>query len=171
MDTISFPGEYKEFNYTGSIQTIELDPGRYQLEVWGAQGANRNNTGGLGGYSSGEIDILFPTTLYICVGRQGSGTSGGYNGGGSTGGAAGGGGGATHIAKEYGLLSSLYSYKDDGETILIVAGGGGGAQAGYGGTGGGITGGTGQNRCGSPGYCGSQTAGGTGGGYTGSSGR
>lgn len=148
MAELIHKNDYKEFNYTGNIQSIELLPGIYQLECWGAQGGQGNdneyaNTSwnyGKGGYSIGTIEIKTKTILYICVGGRGisysgypaipanSLVNGGYNGGGNTfrdsyefGGS---GGGATHIALQSGLLSSLESKKD---SILLVAGGGGGS--------------------------------------------
>ena len=148
MAELIHKNDYKEFNYTGNIQSIELLPGVYQLECWGAQGGQGNdneyaNTSwnyGKGGYSIGTIEIKTKTILYICVGGRGisyagypaipanSLVNGGYNGGGNTfrdsyefGGS---GGGATHIALQSGLLSSLESKKD---SILLVAGGGGGS--------------------------------------------
>ena len=149
MNTIFSSGKYKEFNYTNSIQSITLNPGKYKLEVWGAQGGN----GGLGGYSSGQIDIIVETKVYIYVGGAGSYGVGGWNGGGgtSTGGSYGG-GGATDIRENSNL-----------STRIIVAGGGGGMghSSGYGGAGGGLIGGTGSGS-GSYGeaYGGTQTSGG-----------
>ena len=148
MAELIHKNDYKEFNYTGNVQSIELLPGVYQLECWGAQGGQGNDNAyantswyyGKGGYSTGTIKIKTKTILYICVGGRGisysgypaipanSLVNGGYNGGGNTfrdsyefGGS---GGGATHIALQSGLLSSLESKKD---SILLVAGGGGGS--------------------------------------------
>ena len=123
-------GESKRFDYTGNIQTIVLEPGKYKLECYGAQGyAILNGTGGKGSYAQGEIIIRKKETLYICVG----GLNTGYNGG--EGDVPG--GGATHIARRTGLLKTLVNYKD---LVLIVAGGGGGAERITGGAGGGLTG-------------------------------
>ena len=45
-------GESKRFDYTGNIQTIVLEPGKYKLECYGAQGyAILNGTGGKDGYA------------------------------------------------------------------------------------------------------------------------
>ncbi len=41
-------GTSKNFNYTGAIQSYTVQPGKYKLEVWGAQG-NNGSTGGAGG--------------------------------------------------------------------------------------------------------------------------
>lgn len=135
-------GEYKgfsggEFDYTGNIQTMTLNPGTYVLETWGAQGGygmNDTYRGGYGGYSIGTINLTENTTLYIAVGGQGGNgvskvntlNAGGYNGGGNTYGTTskylGSGGGATHIALSDGLLSTL---SESTSNILIVSGGGG----------------------------------------------
>ena len=125
------------FDYTGKEEIISLPKGKYRLEVWGAQGATKgaNQTekeqqGGLGGYSVGEYTTNEGKLLYINVGGKGSehkdsngNALAGYNGGGT------GstpellhGGGATHIALVSGLLSTL---KEKNNDILIVAGGGG----------------------------------------------
>ena len=116
--------------YSGSKATIQLPPGEYRLECWGAQGGSFNTTyyGGKGGYSKGDLKLTTNTTLYLYAGGQGtngttSGTfAGGFNGGGQayTGSAtydmsAGGGGTDIRIKQD-----SLYAR-------VIVAGGGGGA--------------------------------------------
>ena len=160
------------FDYTGNEQLYQIEcPGKYKVEVWGAQGGNAtyntySTNGGTGGYSIGHAVFKQNEKLYINVGGQGnsvnyqqsSGTytfddNFGYNGGGYAGiytnnSAHAGGGGATHIATRRGLLSSLRLYKN---TVLIVAGGGGGASAhssypdysGDGGSGGGAVAGAG----------------------------
>ena len=131
-----------EFDYTGDIQTINLNKGTYMLEVWGAQGGNATYktlyNGGYGGYSAGTIELTESNNLYIVVGGKGQSVNSstpddgiGYNGGGYANYASGdsnhgGGGGATHIALETGLLSSLSESRDN---ILLVAGGGGGASS------------------------------------------
>lgn len=158
------------FNYTGSIQSVQLViPGIYQFIVYGASGGSiAGYNGGYGGFSTGKLMVLAPTTLFVVVGGQGGTTinntglyaPGGYNGGGNgypSGGntsatqASGGGGGATHIALRSGLLEQLVNFKND---ILIVAGGGGGcgvwagggaSQSGPGGNGGGLSGTNGKN--------------------------
>lgn len=131
-------GAVMNFDYTGSVQTTTLTPGRYKLECWGAQGGNRSQdsasatvTGsGLGGYSIGTLTLTQLTTCYIYVGGQGGMSSstgnvkveGGFNGGGfasheSTGEPGNGGGGATDVRI---AQDSLYAR-------VIVAGGGGGS--------------------------------------------
>lgn len=150
------------FNYTGAKQTyVAPADATYILEVWGAQGTSKNATGGLGGYSKGEIKLKKGDTLNLYVGGCSGTSAGGWNGGGSTGGSAGGGGGATDIRLGGDELTDR----------IIVAGGGGGAQAGYGGAGGGLEGGDGQDKLGDPGLGGTQTLGGTGGGNQGTLGK
>ena len=137
--------DYKEFDYTGSIQSIELRAGEYTLEVWGAQGGPSSwNTslfpGGYGGYAKGTYIITQKTTIYIGIGGRGYNNSGGYNGGGSGGHSNG--GGATHIATANGTLASLASNKS---SVIIVAGGGGGCEYQSAGSGGGHGGGANQS--------------------------
>ena len=96
ITTLYPAGKTWDFSYTGGMQSITLQPGTYKLETWGAQGGNYSSyNGGLGGYSSGQLKITTPTTLYIGVGGQGGSYSAGWNGGGY---GKLGGGGATHIA-------------------------------------------------------------------------
>lgn len=138
-ETTTTPGSPTTYNYTGGIQQVTLQPGSYKLEVWGAQGGNDTwtggstyHSGGLGGYSYGNITLTKATTLYIVVGGKGANTQAhgvGYNGGGAASGHGSGGGGATHIATASGTLSNLSGNKN---SILIVAGGGGGID--YGGS-------------------------------------
>ena len=161
-------GKSIRFNYTGGIQKIELPPGKYKLEVWGAEGGGRrlsgdynSGLGGLGGYSAGILTLKQETILYIYVGGYGQSpgrygvAKGGWNGGGNGHYYAwnepgNGGGGGTDIR----LNSSLYS------RIIVAGGGGGGGEDTndlYG-HGGGITG--------TPRYYpGTQTSAGTGGGF------
>ena len=64
-------GAVMNFDYTGSVQTATLTPGRYKLECWGAQGGNSNQSngtygnGGKGGYSTGILNVSTNTTIYI----------------------------------------------------------------------------------------------------------
>lgn len=143
-------GAVMNFDYTGSVQTATLTPGRYKLECWGAQGGNSNQSngtygnGGKGGYSTGILNVSTNTTIYITVGGQGQNgvlntrTAGGFNGGGdgygtNNFGVGGGGGGASDIS----LTSPVFSHSSyfinnirDTNSLLsriIVAGGGGSA--------------------------------------------
>lgn len=152
------------FSYTGSVQTATLDPGKYILECWGAQGGSYSSySGGAGGYSIGTITLSQRTNLYIYVGGQPAtqtstgATSGGFNGGGagcsrtynySTYGQGGGGASDIRIGQD-----SLYSR-------VIVAGGGGsdGSSSQSGGYAGGTSGARGSFGYGSYGYGGNQTA-------------
>lgn len=148
------------FSYTGSVQTATLDPGKYILECWGAQGGYRSSSsyGGAGGYSIGTLSLSSKTTLYIYVGGSGnsvtSANSSGYYPGGFNGGGYRntykGGGGATDIRIG---TDSLYSR-------VIVAGGGGsdGSSSQSGGYAGGTSGARGSFGYGYYGYGGNQTA-------------
>jgi len=143
---------YSQTNYTlsftGAQQTVTLNPGTYDIKMWGANGGNSGNSrAGIGGYSNGTLTILSTTTVYVHCGGSPIYTGvtglqpGGYNGGGSgyanaTGRA---GGGATHIATMPGTLAALSS---NTPAVLMVAGGGGGDQnSGLIGHGGGLSGG------------------------------
>lgn len=84
----------KTYTYTGSYQIFNVTySGKYQIELWGAQGADSQS---LGGYTSGKIMLVKDEKIYIYIGKGlnkvgnstifngGTGNSGGYNGGGST---------------------------------------------------------------------------------------
>lgn len=147
------------FAYTGKAQSVTLEPGKYVLECWGAQGGYRSNSsyGGKGGYSTGTLTLTQKTTIYIYVGGSGNSVTsasnsiypGGFNGGGYRYNYKGG-GGATDIRIG---STSLYAR-------VIVAGGGGsdGSPNYSGGYAGGVSGTRGNFGCGSYGYGGSQTA-------------
>ncbi len=116
-------GESKTFNYLGMPVNFSLEPGKYQIEAWGAQGGGSETaaefTGGKGGYVKGELTVNDNTTITVTVGGKGKNGSsknnesqmingkevyvdnkydrGGYNGGGNASGAGAGGGGATDI--------------------------------------------------------------------------
>lgn len=127
-----------DYEFTNTEQYfIANKTGTYKLEVWGAQGANRNGkTSGFGGYSTGRLALQKNEKIYINVGGQGTDNctndsrgscKGGYNGGGNSyfnsGERWGSGGGATHIAKTTGILSSLSPNTNGVGDIIIVAGG------------------------------------------------
>lgn len=144
------------YNYTGSVQTINLPAGTYSIEVWGADGGNATNGtnstfGGKGGYSRGIYTNPTTSTFSIYVGGRGGNASGSSVG-------AGGGG--------------MSDIETSASSLIIVAGGGGGGTASGttsensdGGHGGGLTGGTAQDNTGvsggTPATGGSQTAGGS----------
>lgn len=192
VGSANFNGAIMNFDYTGSVQTATLTPGRYKLECWGAQGGNSNQSngtygnGGKGGYSTGILNVSTNTTIYITVGGQGQNgvfntrTAGGFNGGGdgygtNNSGVGGGGGGASDIS----LTSPVFSHSSyfinnirDTNSLLsriIVAGGGGSAgydvsnNAANGGAGGGTTGQDGLSNRVYHGTGGKQTTFGTGG--------
>ena len=135
VGSANYNGSVMNFDYTGSVQTATLTPGRYKLECWGAQGGNGssngnsniNAVGGLGGYSVGTITLSKTQKVYIYSGGKGqtksntgsySTVNGGFNGGGSnyTCGSGGSGGGGSDIRIG---TDSLYAR-------VIVAGGGSG---------------------------------------------
>lgn len=138
--------------YSGAAKSINLPPGRYKLEVWGAQGGYRSSAayGGKGGYSVGTLDIDTALLLYLYVGGSGNtgGTSGGFNGGGKRN-TYPGGGGATDIRLGQDSLLAR---------VLVAAGGGSdGATSKQGMYGGGTTGGSSTQSFGTGGYGGTQT--------------
>ena len=156
-----------EYLCTESVQEFVAPVfGKYKVEAYGAQGGSTANaTGGLGGYVSGTLTLEEGEKYYIYVGCQGSLTKAGYNGGGSvnTNGASG--GGATHIASvDLGLLAN---YRNNIDSILVVAGAGGGAGSGSGGAGG-LNATSGLGIYGEPGEPGNQITGGKGGNNGGS---
>lgn len=81
-----------DFSYTGSVQSLDLLPGSYKLQCWGAQGGSNAaastygitaKAGGKGGYSEGVLTVSQDRTVYVFVGGQGSSSgNGGWNGGG-----------------------------------------------------------------------------------------
>ncbi|MDR2888286.1 MAG: hypothetical protein LBV33_00390 [Lachnospiraceae bacterium] len=148
------------FAYTGNYQTVTLEPGIYRMEAWGAKGGGACGDGKLfdisrpGGYSSGELELLEPTTLHVYVGGGGANASGawrraaaagGWNGGGRGGvdlddDSAGGGGGASDIRLVAGAWNDLASLR----SRIMVAGGAAGVMFSVpGGAGGGLSGETG----------------------------
>lgn len=138
--------------YSGKVQTVKLPPGKYRLEVWGAQGGYRSSSsyGGLGGYAKGEISLDDKTDVFLYTGGSGNtgGVNGGFNGGGKRS-SYNGGGGASDV--RIGTDSLL--------ARVIVAGGGGsdGATSRNGMYGGGTSGGSSSQSYGSGGYGGTQT--------------
>ena len=151
--TIAVQASIINFDYTGSVQSATLGAGTYKLECWGAQGGSNAaassysitaKAGGKGGYSTGQLTLTSPTTVYVFVGGQGSSSgNGGWNGGGGGSGSSsynasntngvsrmGGGGGATDIALTTSTMSySSYRTNRSSASLLsrmIVAGGGAG---------------------------------------------
>ena len=170
-----FPGRY-EFMYPCDERDncepykVTLSPGKYQIELWGANGGyviydgcsckNKVVYGGLGGYTAATIKLETTKTFYLFIGAGGHDfpyeyAFDSYNGGGYSQEASGGGGG-TDL-----LLSDQYTNSIDVlKTRILIAGGGGGSDCnGYGGAGGGLIGGNATNG----GKGGTQSAGGAGG--------
>ena len=157
-------GKPLDFWFTSNDSTnfepfqLNLNPGIYLLEVWGAKGGDGHygdtlKPGGNGGYSKGVLKINKTTKIFIYLGGKGQSIQdpikilGGYNGGGynydvNTQGKKSSGGGGTDIRING---NSLYHR-------VIVAGGGGGGNAGssYGYADGGAGGG--EEGCKSPGH-------------------
>lgn len=127
-------GESKRFNYTGLMQNIELLPGEYIFECYGASGDGK---GGYGGYSKACIKIENKTIFYIGVGGKATSFNGGvatyYNHLGS--------GGGTHIS----YTNTQIKNTNTSNLLLIAGGGGGGCNNGSGGYGGGCTSSGGSN--------------------------
>lgn len=162
--------EVRDFNYTGAVQTLKLNPGTYKLECWGAEGGGRrlsgnanSGLGGKGGYSVGTLVLTSAQTLYIYVGGYGASSNSGNAAGGFNGGGQGcaynsvepgnGGGGASDIR----IGTNTLYYR-----VIVAGGGGGGGEDGgdpYG-HGGGTTG-VGYNTS----YDASQSAPGSGGSF------
>ena len=125
----------QEFEFTGNVQTLVLDPGVYRYEVYGAQGGG--DGGGQGGRSFGDHVIYDENTIYIYVGGRNS-----WNGGGAAGDAYSG-------ESSYGLTGYCGGGASDirlndtniDNRIIVAGGGGGGIASKPGGAGGGLTGG------------------------------
>ena len=94
---------------------LELPPGKYFFELWGAQSWTPGWAGGFGGYVAGTISIHNKRKFYLTVGSKN-----GFNGGGSSYFTTAYGGGATDIR----LVNSTDF--DGLVSRIAVAGGGGG---------------------------------------------
>ena len=135
--TKSLLNDYNEtynYDYTGDVQEfVAPRDGYYKIELWGASGSDSStdNSGGLGAYTSGYINLSAGETLYVYVG-QNSGkmeSSAAYNGGGA--GVSGfdgnttqygyAGGGATDVRLVNGNWDNFESLKS---RIMVAAGGG-----------------------------------------------
>src|SRR4051812_12787433 len=73
--------------FSGSLQTITLNPGSYVITAYGAQGGSGYLTsGGLGAEMQAQFNFSTVTTLTLLVGGAGAtGYGGGGNGGGGGG--------------------------------------------------------------------------------------
>lgn len=108
------------FSYTGAEQTWVVPAGVTSISVdaYGAQGgANWVSNTNFGGRVQADIPVTPGSTIYIYVGQQPNGITGGWNGGGNGESAGQGGGGASDIRIGGNTLNDR----------VIVAGGGGGA--------------------------------------------
>ncbi|MEI6765645.1 MAG: glycine-rich protein [Bacteroidota bacterium] len=156
------------FSYTGAVQTWTVPANicsPVTIECWGAEGGGAGcqswpvASGGQGGYSIGQRNVVTGETYNIYVGGAGKHCNNGSNAGGWNGGGpgwtnyAGSGGGASDVRTTAGTLYDR----------IIVAGGGGGAGfvSGYGyngAAGGGLTGADGGSCSSVKGGGGTQTA-------------
>ena len=127
----------QSFASTGAEQVFTVPAGVYEIDAQlaGGNGANSSYSGGggAGGAARGRVPVLPGQVLYVEVGGNGSGTSGGWNGGGSGrtffAYSGGGGGGGTDV-RTLPLATALSAT----DSRVLVAGGGGGG--GYGNAGG-----------------------------------
>ena len=124
------------FNYPCQSRTdcspyhVIFHPGKYHIQLWGAQGgSDGNNKGGKGGYASGSINIYKKTTAYLYIGGTNDFSEndivqiGGYNGGGN--------GFNNHTGKQFfgcagGGATDLRLSEGNLYRRIIIAGGGGG---------------------------------------------
>ena len=124
------------FNYTGGTQTLALQAGTYDIEMWGADGGGTTGTnanaavvkqGGKGGYAKGTMTISALTTASIYVGGKGNtegiNVPGGFNGGGNSGGGT----GPSGVCGSGGGASDIRVGGNTFSDRKIVAGGGGAA--------------------------------------------
>ncbi|MBC2478630.1 glycine-rich protein, partial [Clostridium beijerinckii] len=143
-----------EYNTSGAY-SFQARPGIYKIECWGSAAAARSSTGlgGRGGYACAVFRFKIGDKIFVKVGDNN-----GVNGGGRAG-WGGYGGGASDVRVGADTLNNR----------IIVAGGGGtcgyNTSVDYYGYGGGLSGGNGISRCGSPGLGGTQS--GSGGGVPG----
>lgn len=129
------------FNYTGAVQYFVVPAGvtTVNIKAWGAQGGTSYaQSVNFGGYARGDISVTPGETLYVYVGEQPTGITGGFNGGGNGDSGGKGGGGASDVRKGGNALT---------DRIIVAAGAGGGgywsSEEVFGGIGGGLTGGDG----------------------------
>lgn len=159
-NALTTKGDSMSFDYEGKASTFMMMKGRYKLEVWGGKGGDSKGTreqlsspkGGLGGYSTGILNLLKPDKFFVYVGGQGkssdsndgSQTPGSFPDGGGT--KTGHKGSYTSVPGTGGGSTSIRMSADSLYSRLIVAGGGGGASgetiySSDGGYGGGLSGG------------------------------
>lgn len=104
------PNTTQTISYNGSIQTIELDPGRYRITCCGAKGGGDQGAGG--NLTSGILNIKEKTKFNIQCGQMPTTINGGYPNG-----------IAGDYAGKYGGGGSTKIYKTNGEVILEAKGG------------------------------------------------
>ena len=123
-------GTVIDYEYTGQpILFKAFKPGKYKIELWGAEGANYNTSiAGKGAYTSGVIDLNQDDVLYIYVGGTANlktgGFNGGANGGTTTDGTYYGGGGSTDVRL---VSGSTWNDSESLASRIMVAAGGAGA--------------------------------------------
>jgi hypothetical protein len=151
----SAPTHHKTFYYVGSRQIFKVPPGVTKLQVVavGGVGGGEGSGSHFGGGQPGRVFAVIPVTahdrLYVYVGGNADGATGGFNGGGTSlsyyGYTGYGGGGASDVREDGDRLNNR---------ILVAGGGGGqggwdsyrtGEEVGNGGKGGGSTGGSGKD--------------------------
>ncbi len=154
------PGTSFEFAYTGSSQKFTAAcNGKYDIELWGAQGGEAIDYNvGLGGYTGGIVNLKRNDDLYVYVGGAGSDlyssvdpSGGGYNGGGhgmniyDNTNRSSGGGGATDVRyfKRTTPTSSDLLWDSElglNSRVMVAAGAGGASYYADGGNAGGLVG-------------------------------
>ena len=159
-NALTTEGDCMSFDYEGKASTLMMMKGRYMLEVWGGKGGDSKGTrqlfsspkGGLGGYSTGILNLLKSVKFFVYVGGQGK-SSDSEDGSESPGAFPDGGGTKTGHCNSYtsvpgtgGGSTSIRISTDSLYSRIIVAGGGGGASgetfySSDGGYGGGLNGG------------------------------
>lgn len=130
------------FTYTGAQQSFVVPAGVTSISVdaYGAQGGSNSPSTNInfGGRVQADIPVTPGTTVYVYVGEQPTGLTGGFNGGGNGETAGAGGGGASDIRIGGTTLN---------DRVLVAGGAGGGgfwsSQEVHGGLGGGLTAGNG----------------------------
>jgi hypothetical protein len=136
------PPASQTFTYTGAQQTFVVPAGVTSITVdaYGAQGGSNSPATNInfGGRVQADVPVTPGSTIYIYVGQQATGLTGGFNGGGNGETAGKGGGGASDIRIGGTTLN---------DRVLVAGGGGGGgfwsSQEVHGGLGGGLIGGNG----------------------------
>lgn len=157
LDQFTFGFPCQESQLDCSPYTVNLSPGSYRIESRGSVGTRQasdpNNlivggTPGLGGYTSGILNLNIKLTLYLFIGSNSR-----FNNVIKT--AAGNPGGGASDVRLY--VNSNFDWFDDKSlrSRIMVAGGGGGAEwnMSIGGNAGGLEGGTSISQCTSKGLC------------------